>query len=43
VDVIDAKTGMPVSSAGIERGTAVATDYFAFSRVTLADIKSGKF
>ncbi len=43
VDVIDAKTGMPVSSAGIEGGTAVATDYFAFSRVTLADIKAGKF
>ena len=43
VDVIDAKTGMPVSSAGIEGGTAVATDYFAFSRVTLADIKVGKF
>jgi hypothetical protein len=43
VDVIDAKTGMPVSSAGVEGGTAVATDYFTFSRVTLADIKAGKF
>ena len=43
VDTIDAKTGMPVSSMESGGGMAPSTQFFQFSRVTLAGVKAGKF
>jgi hypothetical protein len=43
VDTVDAKTGMPVSSMESGGGMAPSTQFFQFSRVTLADVKAGKF
>ena len=43
VDTVDARTGMPVSSMESGGGMAPSTQFFQFSRVTLADVKAGKF
>ena len=40
---IKARTGMPISSVVTGRGMPTSVETFRVSRVTLADIKAGKF
>lgn len=41
--MINARTGMPISSVVTGRGMPTSVETFRVSRVTLADIKAGKF